>query len=91
MIIVTLSNSSQIMNWKSYIEVNENVLVGKPVLKGTRISVEHIISLFVAGWTENQILDNYPSLNKESLKAVFAFIQELIKDVMIYENPVKSA
>jgi uncharacterized protein (DUF433 family) len=78
------------MNRKSYIETNENVLAGKPVLKETRISVEHIISLYVAGWTENQILENYPSLNKESLQAVFAFIQELIRDVMIYENPVIS-
>lgn len=61
------------MNWQNYIEVNENVLVGKPVVKGTRLSVEHIINLFASGWTEQQILDNYPRLSKDSLKAVFVF------------------
>lgn len=59
------------MNWQNYIEVNENVLVGKPVVKGTRLSVEHIINLFASGWTEQQILDNYLRLSEDSLKAVF--------------------
>ncbi len=52
------------MKWKSHIEVNDNVLVGKPVIKGTRISVEHIVNLLASGWSENQILENYPRLKK---------------------------
>ena len=68
------------MNWKTYIETNDAILVGKPIIKGTRLSVEHIISLLASGWTEQQILENYPRLSKESLQAVFAFIQDILKD-----------
>ena len=79
------------MNWKAYIESDEKVLVGKPVVKGTRLSIEHIINLFAAGWTEQQILENYPRLTKESLQAVFLYIQDIIKDGMIYNKPPKAA
>jgi uncharacterized protein (DUF433 family) len=58
------------MNWRNYIETDDNVLVGKPVAKGTRLSVEHIIKLFAFGWNEQLILENYPRLTKESLQAV---------------------
>ena len=58
------------MNWKAYIETNDQILVGKPVIKGTRLSVEHVINLLASGWTEQQILENYPRLTKESLQAV---------------------
>ena len=78
------------MDWREHIETNENILLGKPVIKGTRISVEHIIDILASGWTEEQILENYPRLSKENLQAVFAYIQEIIKDGLIYNRPVKS-
>jgi len=79
------------MNWSLYIETNGNVLSGKPVIKGTRLSVEHIINLLASGWSENQILENYPRLSKESLKAVFLYIQDIIQDGLIYQKPLKTA
>ncbi len=79
------------MNWRNYIETNDNILVGKPVIIGTRLSVEHIINLLASGWTEQQILENYPRLNKESLQAVFSYIQEFIKDGLFYNQPLKTA
>jgi len=78
------------MDWREHIETNENILLGKPVIKGTRISVEHIIDILASGWTEEQILENYPRLSKEKLQAVFAYIQEIIKDGLIYNKPAKS-
>ena len=78
------------MDWKEHIETNENILIGKPVIKGTRISVEHIIDLLAAGWTEKQILDNYPRLKLENLQAVFAYIKDIMQDGMIYNEPGKS-
>ena len=78
------------MDWRIYIETNDNILLGKPVIKGTRISIEHIIDLLASGWTEHQILENYPRLTKENLQAVFAYIQDIIKDGLIYNKPVKS-
>lgn len=74
------------MNWQAYISSNDKVLLGKPTVTGTRISVEHIIGLLAQGWTEKQILENYPRLTKDSLKAVFAYIQECLKDGLLYSN-----
>jgi uncharacterized protein (DUF433 family) len=79
------------MNWKAYIETNDQILVGKPILKGTRLSVEHIIGLLASGWTEQQILENYPRLSKESLQAVFGYVQDFLKDGLFYNEPLKSA
>lgn len=79
------------MNWKAYIETNDQILVGKPIVKGTRLSVEHIIGLLAVGWTEQQILENYPRLSKESLQAVFGYIQDFLKDGLFYNEPLKSA
>ncbi len=79
------------MNWRMYIETNDNVLAGKPVIKGTRLSVEHIINLLASGWSETQIIENYPRLSQESLRAVFLYIQDIIQDGLIYEKPLKTA
>lgn len=68
------------MNWPDYIVADNEVLLGKPTIKGTRLSVEHIVSLLAQGWTEEQILKSYPRLTPESLKAVFAFLLEYVKD-----------
>ncbi|WP_296620273.1 DUF433 domain-containing protein [Marivirga sp.] len=74
------------MQWQEYILSDNNVLLGKPTLKGTRISVEHIIGLLAQGWSEQQILDNYPRLTNESLQAVFLYIQDCMKDGLLYSN-----
>ncbi|WP_228013061.1 DUF433 domain-containing protein [Nostoc edaphicum] len=46
------------------------------VSKGTRLSVEFLLGLFAAGWTEQQVLENYPTLSSEALRAAFAFTAE---------------
>lgn len=48
------------MNWKDRIEVNPAVLVGKPIIKGTRISVELILDRLADGWTMEDVLASYP-------------------------------
>lgn len=78
------------MDWKDHIEVNEEVLVGKPVIKGTRLSVEHVINLFASGWTEQQILDHYPRLTKNDLQAIFIYIQEGLKDGLMFNKPLRT-
>ena len=79
------------MNWKDYIISDKEILLGKPTVKGTRISVEHIIGLLAQGWSEAQILENYPRLTKESLQAVFTYIQECIHDGLLFSPVRKSA
>ncbi|MEO8149391.1 MAG: DUF433 domain-containing protein [Bacteroidia bacterium] len=61
------------MDWKNHIHSDQQILMGKPLVKGTRLSVEFLLGLFKAGWTEKQVLENYPQLTQESLRAVFAF------------------
>lgn len=72
------------INWKKYIHSNPDVLVGKPVVKGTRLSVEFLLGLMAKGWSEKQILKNYPSLSVESLHAVFAFTTECMREESLF-------
>ena len=72
------------MEWKDHIVSDQQILLGKPTIKGTRISVEHIIGLLAQGWKEDEILENYPRLTKESLQAVFAYVQDCLKDGLLY-------
>jgi uncharacterized protein (DUF433 family) len=64
------------MQWQAYIYTNPEILRGKPIIKGTRLSVEFILSLYENRWTEMMILENYPALNPEILSAVFAYLRE---------------
>ena len=59
------------MNWKDHIVSNEKVLLGKSEVKGSRISVEHIVGLLAQGWSENQILENFPRLTVDSTSSHF--------------------
>ncbi len=79
------------MDWKNYIVSDKEVLLGKPTIKGTRLSVDHIISLLAQGWTEQQILENYPRLTKENLKAVFLYIHECMEDGLLFMQSKKTA
>ena len=79
------------MNWKDYIVSDNEILLGKPTIKGTRISVEHILGLLAQGWSEVQILENYPRLTKEALQAVFSYIQECMHDGLLFSPVKKSA
>ena len=62
------------MDWKIYIHSDPKILLGKPVIKGTRLSVEFILGLFSEGWTEQQVLENYPTLNTRSIQSVRQWI-----------------
>ena len=79
------------MEWQQHIVTDENVLLGKPTIKGTRISIEHILSLFAQGWSEQMILENYPRLTKESIQAVFVYLNECMQDGLLFVPTKKSA
>ncbi|MEM1214407.1 MAG: DUF433 domain-containing protein [Bacteroidota bacterium] len=70
--------------WEEYVEVNPEVLVGKPVIKGTRVSVEFIMERLADGWTEEEILENYPSLDRNIMQAVYSYAYETIKEVVFF-------
>jgi uncharacterized protein (DUF433 family) len=68
------------MHWQQYIHSDPKILLGKPTVKGTRLSVEFLLGLFAAGWTEQQVVENYPTLTPEALRAVFAFTAECMRE-----------
>ena len=72
------------IEWDNFIHSDPSVLLGKPVVMGTRLSVEFILGLYAEGWTEDQILENYPNLTKESLLAVFAYTRECMREEFLY-------
>ena len=67
------------MDWRLYIHADPAVLLGKPVVKGTRLAVDFILDLLAAGWSEQQILENYPALSVEALRAVYAFAARSVR------------
>jgi uncharacterized protein (DUF433 family) len=73
------------VDWEDRISADPNVLVGKPVIKGTRLAVEFIIELLANGWTETQILDNYPGVTHEDLVACLRYVNELVKSERVYQ------
>jgi len=70
--------------WKDRIVVDDRILVGKPLIKGTRIAVEHIVDLLAAGWTVERILRNYPQLKKQDIDAALKYAAETLKQEKIY-------
>ena len=72
------------MNWQDYIVSDKQILLGKPTIKGTRISVELVLELFSIGWTEQQILDSYPSVSAIALRAVFAYLKDCIQQELYF-------
>jgi uncharacterized protein (DUF433 family) len=57
------------MNWEERIEINPSVLVGKPVIHGTRLAVDFIVELLANGWSEQQLIENYPGITHENISA----------------------
>lgn len=68
------------------ITIDPEVLAGKPVVNGTRLSVSFILNLLAGGWSEEQILDNYPRLHKEDIKACLAYAATTIEDLRVYPD-----
>lgn len=61
------------MNWQERIIIDGNILVGKPVVKGTRLAVEFIIELLAQGWSQVEILQNYPDLTQDDIQACLKY------------------
>ena len=68
------------MNWKDRITVDPDVLVGKPIIRGTRISVELLMDRLADGWSMEQILAAYPRVAREDVLASIAFVTEVFRE-----------
>jgi uncharacterized protein (DUF433 family) len=77
------------MDWQDRISVDPNVLVGKPVVRGTRIAAEFIVDLLGRGWTTEQILREYDHLTPEDVQACLAYASEVLKSERVYLLPAR--
>lgn len=79
--------SSASVSWHDRITVDPAILVGKPVIKGTRLTVEFVIELLARGWAEAEILKNYPGVAHEDILACLAYASELLRSERVYPVP----
>lgn len=69
----------------SRITANPRILGGKPIIKGTRISVEFILELLASDVTETEILQDYPHLSKEDINACLRYAANSLKNDIYLE------
>ena len=75
------------MKWQDRITLDPNILVGKPIIKGTRIAVEFVLELMSNDWAEPDILRNFPHLKHEDLKACLAYATDALKSEKVFLAP----
>ena len=73
------------------IQSDPSIMMGKPVINGTRITVERILEKLAAGETIEQILDAHPRLTRESVLAALDFAAKVLKADVVYPAPEKAA
>jgi uncharacterized protein (DUF433 family) len=77
-------------DWRERISINPGVCHGKPCVKGTRIWVSLIIDNLAAGATDDQILEAYPGLTKDDVRAALAYAAEMTRERYV-DIPIRSA
>lgn len=68
------------MDWRDRIVCDPNILVGKPSIKGTRLSVELILGWLAQGWTHQMLIESYPPLSSDDILAALAFAAEKMRE-----------
>jgi len=76
------------MSWRERIEINPEIAAGRPIVRGTRLTVEFLIDLLAQGWSEQQVLENYPAITREDLLACLRYAGELLQEERVY--PLKA-
>ncbi len=71
-------------DWKKRIVLNPKVMVGKPVIKGTRLTIEFILELLAHGWSHEKIFRNYPQLQERDIQAALEYSAQALKKEMVY-------
>ncbi|MCO6448948.1 MAG: DUF433 domain-containing protein [Ignavibacterium album] len=66
------------------ITINRDILVGKPTIRGLRISVDQIIKALAAGLTQEEILEDYPELEKDDIKAELLYASKVLESERIF-------
>ena len=73
------------MDYKDRITIDPKILGGKPVIKGTRISVEFILELYASGATKEEIIKNYSHLTDDDIHAALQYASRFLKNEIVLE------
>jgi uncharacterized protein (DUF433 family) len=77
---------SMTIKWQDYIEERKEVMMGKPVFKGTRLTVEHVLNELGTGMNHEELLENYPPLKLEHIQAAMLYAAAVVAmDESIYQ------
>lgn len=71
-------------NFSQYIELNPKIMLGKPTIRGTRITVESIVEELAAGYSYDDVLKAHPHLTKENVLAALSYAAAVLKNERIY-------
>jgi uncharacterized protein (DUF433 family) len=74
-------------SWREHIIVDPRILVGKPVIKGTRIAVELVIDLLARGYSKDQIIEQYDHVTAEDIQACLAYASQALRSERVYALP----
>ena len=72
------------IDWRACIHADPAILAGKPVVRGTRLAVDFLLELLAVGWSEDEILANYPQLRGDDLRAVLAYACEHVREDTVH-------
>jgi uncharacterized protein (DUF433 family) len=75
------------MDWRERITFDPQILVGKPIIKGTRIAVELVIDLLGRGYAVEQVIGQYPRLTPEDIRACLLYAGDILKSEQVYSLP----
>ncbi|MDG2990915.1 DUF433 domain-containing protein [Candidatus Synechococcus calcipolaris G9] len=76
------------MDQPTRIALSPDILVGKPIIRGTRLAVEFIIDLLAQGWSADEILRNYPGISLEDIQACLSYASTMLKSEKVYAIPL---
>lgn len=76
-----MSNTENLL---SRITVNPRIMVGKPTIRGMRITVEQILRTLSGGVSEQELLEEYPELEREDFQAMFAYVTGLVEEERVF-------
>ncbi len=74
------------IKWQNYIEERKDVMLGKPVFKGTRLTVEHVLRELGTGMSPDDLFHNYPNLRPEHVQAALQYAADVVAmDQVIFQ------
>jgi uncharacterized protein (DUF433 family) len=75
-----------VLELRDRIVVDPDILVGKPIVRGTRISVELVLGHLADGWSENDILAEYPSLTHDDIIACLGYAHDIVSEESLFHT-----